>query len=323
MNILESIRDSGRIFVVAVAGDSGSGKTTFTNGIRRMLGEEMVCTFSMDDYHGLDRQERKLRGITPLQPEANRFDLLAEHLAALREGKTVQKPVYDHRTGVIRGPVAFEPRPVVIVEGLHPFYTPELRHLTDFKIFVDPSRPVKRRWKLRRDVGDRGYNQKEVMREILDREADYKLYVDIQKVYAEMVIKIQDSRFPSPWAEAAVAPEPSPEMYSVRLIQQILEIPLDEVGLNIDLSHLMSVSEHEFSIEFQADEYYGKRVGVLTIDGQLHQSMIEELENKLCSILGTPYPCSCQGGEYVNATEMAQLMLIWRCLEKLTYLIRY
>jgi len=76
------------------------------------------------------------------------------------------------------------------VEGLHPLYTERLRSLIDFKIFVDPSRSVKRLWKVRQDVGERGYDPAQVMAEILQREPDYKLYVDIQKIYAEIVIQI-------------------------------------------------------------------------------------------------------------------------------------
>ncbi|MGB9902750.1 phosphoribulokinase [Methanothrix sp.] len=323
MRLLEKIRESGRVFVVAVAGDSGSGKTTFTRGIRRLLGEDMVSTFSMDDYHSLDRRQRKALGITPLRPEANRLDLLAEHLEMLRRGLAIEKPVYDHATGEIRGPVVFEPTPVIVVEGLHPFYTQELRDLSDFKIFVDPSRAVKRRWKLRRDVGERGYAPEDVMREILEREPDYKLYVDVQKVYAEMVIKIQDSRIPPEWTE--IARGSGSERYSVRIIQQILDQPLDEVDLTIDLSRIMRLTEREFSIEFQRDDYYGKRVGVMTLDGEFPLTMIRDLERKLCNFLGRDVPSVAEGiqddqARYVNATEMAQLILIWRFLEKVAHL---
>ena len=186
--LMDKIKESGRVFVFGIAGDSGSGKTTISKGIKRILGEDMVASFSMDDYHSLDRKQRKERNITPLHPDANHLDLLAEHLEALRAGKSIDKPVYDHSCGAISGTVPFGPAPVVIVEGLHPFYTKELRDAIDFKIFVDPSRAVKRLWKVRRDVGDRGYQPEQVMAEMLQREPDYKLYVDIQKIYAESVV---------------------------------------------------------------------------------------------------------------------------------------
>ena len=316
-SLTERILDSQRVFIFAVAGDSGSGKTTLSSGIKRILGEKNVISFSMDDYHSLDRQQRKDQGITPLNPKANHLELLADHLEALRAGEQIAKPVYDHSNGQIKGTVPFGPAPVVIMEGLHPFYTQRLRQLTDFKIFVDPSRQVKRMWKVRRDVGDRGYRREDVMREILQREPDYKLYVDIQKIYAEIVVKIQESRFHC----TLDGDLPKPDWYSVRLIQQMLDQPVPEVDFNIDLSKILLSSEHEFSIEFERDYYYSKKVGITTIDGEIHQSMISQLEQKLGKTLGTYAAISDRHQEYVNAIGFAQLLLTWRCTEKLQHLL--
>mgnify|MGYP001043210786 CR=1 FL=1 len=317
MRLADRVKESGRVFIVGVAGDSGSGKTTLSSGMRRLLGEDMVSSFSLDDYHSLDREERKIEGVTPLNPRANHLDLLAEDLAAIRLGEAIRKPVYDHSAGRITGPVLFRSSPVLIIEGLHPFYTEELRRQTDLKIFVDPSRVVKRRWKVRRDCGDRGYRPEEVMKEILEREPDYKRYVDIQKIYAEVVVKIEDSRLIPPMTEQSI------ERYSVRMIQEMMEVPLSEIGLTIDLSTLLRLAEHEFSLSFQRDDYYGNRVGVMTIDGELHKSMIEDLEQALCSLTGRPYipVCDRDGDEYVSAIGMAQLIFCWRLLEKMVYLL--
>jgi len=317
LRLADRVKESGRVFIVGVAGDSGSGKTTLSSGMRRLLGEDMVSSFSLDDYHSLDREERKIEGVTPLNPRANHLDLLAEDLAAIRLGEAIRKPVYDHSAGRITGPVLFRSSPVLIIEGLHPFYTEELRRQTDLKIFVDPSRVVKRRWKVRRDCGDRGYRPEEVMKEILEREPDYKRYVDIQKIYAEVVVKIEDSRLIPPMTEQSI------ERYSVRMIQEMMEVPLSEIGLTIDLSTLLRLAEHEFSLSFQRDDYYGNRVGVMTIDGELHKSMIEDLEQALCSLTGRPYipVCDRDGDEYVSAIGMAQLIFCWRLLEKMVYLL--
>ncbi len=315
--LMSRINESGRVFVFGIAGDSGSGKTTISRGIRRILGEELVATFSMDDYHSLDRTQRKERRITPLNPEANYLDLLADHLEALRRGECINKPVYDHQIGAIKGTVPFGPAPVIIVEGLHPFYTERLRRQIDFKIFVDPSRAVKRLWKVRRDVGERGYDPEQVRAEILQREPDYKLYVDIQKIYAEIVVKIQESRFhPSPLDKG-----PAPDWYSVRLIQAMLDHPVSQVDLTIDLSKILRTSEHDFSLEFQRDDYYGKKVGITTADGELHQSMILDLEKKLGDKLGTYAVISDRRQEYVNAIGLSQLILTWSCVERLHHLL--
>lgn len=63
-----------------------------------------MLAIDADDYHTLDRKQRKALGITPLNPQANDLDLLAEHLRQLKEGRPVRKPVYDHRTGTFGDP---------------------------------------------------------------------------------------------------------------------------------------------------------------------------------------------------------------------------
>ena len=117
------IAESPYVFVIGVAGDSGSGKTTFTRAIRAIFGKDLISTITTDDYHRYDRQERKKIGITPLVPRANRFDLLEEHLAALKAGRSINKPVYNHDNGTFAPPVPFSPTKLLIVAGLHPFPT--------------------------------------------------------------------------------------------------------------------------------------------------------------------------------------------------------
>lgn len=317
-SLMDRIIESQRVFVFGIAGDSGSGKTTISRGIRRMLGKDMVASFSMDDYHSLDRRARRERNITPLNPAANHLELLADHLEALRRGESIEKPVYDHGIGEIEGTEPFGPAPVIIVEGLHPFYTERLRQAIDFKIFVDPSRQVKRLWKVRRDVGERGYDADQVRDEILQREPDYKLYIDIQKIYAEIVVKIQESKFhPSFWDHSS-----EQDCYSVRLIQEMVDLALPDVDLTINLSKILRTSEHEFSLEFQKDDYYGKKVGIMTIDGIIHQTMIAELEKRLCDTLGTDAVICDRQNDCVNAIGLAQLILTWSCIEKLENLLR-
>ncbi|MDT8358392.1 MAG: uridine kinase, partial [Methanomicrobiaceae archaeon] len=137
-NLKEIIASSPYIFTIGVAGDSGSGKTTFTDAVRAIFGEELVSTITLDDYHTLDREERKVHGITPLAPEANNLEPLTRHLTKLKAGEEIEKPTYDHDNGTFGPPEPFAPTKIVILEGLHTLFTPALRSLLDFTLFVDP-----------------------------------------------------------------------------------------------------------------------------------------------------------------------------------------
>ena len=90
-NFKETIAASPYIFTLGVAGDSGSGKTTFTEGIRSIFGTDLVSTITLDDYHSLDRDGRRKQGLTALNPKANRIDQFEQDLILLKRGVPVEK----------------------------------------------------------------------------------------------------------------------------------------------------------------------------------------------------------------------------------------
>ena len=151
---------------VGIGGDSGSGKSTLARAFYELLGRERITTVCLDDYHSLDRRERALVGLTPLNPRANNFALMEEQLWALKRGAPIAKPVYDHADGTFKGPETVAPNEVVIVQGLHPFLLPGIREAFDLKVWLDPDIELRIRWKLQRDVAKRGYNEAEVRAEI-------------------------------------------------------------------------------------------------------------------------------------------------------------
>jgi len=65
-----------RPIFVAIGGDSGSGKSTLTAGFYRIFPHDQITSVCLDDYHGLDRRERKLIGVTAMDPRANNFALM-------------------------------------------------------------------------------------------------------------------------------------------------------------------------------------------------------------------------------------------------------
>lgn len=313
INFKEIISKSKKIFIIGVAGDSGSGKTTFVKGIKDLFGDEMVCTFSLDDYHTYDRGQRAKLKIFPLNPEANDLELLYQHLVLLKQGKPIDKPVYNHKSGKFDKPVKFFPKPIVIIEGLLPFYTEKLRDIIDFKLFVDPTREVKRKWKVKRDVMERGHKLEDVMPEIIAREPDYKRFVDFQKIYAEVVVKIHPTNF--------VDITGNSDIISIRVIQRLLDIPLPHLNLNIDIGKLLKVSKKNFSLNFEGGDYYGYDVSMITIDGMIQKEIIKELQKKICEFVG-----GCKENifkeEYSTATDLAKLLISWRFLEQINYILK-
>ena len=101
-----------RPIILGVVGDSAAGKTTLTRGLVRVLGEENVTHVCTDDYHRYDRKQRAERNLTPLHPDCNYIDVMAQHLAHLRAGEPILKPVYQHHDGSFGPPTYVEPAPL-------------------------------------------------------------------------------------------------------------------------------------------------------------------------------------------------------------------
>lgn len=308
-NFKEVIARSPHVFIIGVAGDSGSGKTTFTRAIREIFGEELVATITLDDYHTLDRARRRELGITPLAPEANDLDLLVSHLRDLKAGKTIKKPVYNHILGTIEPPVSFSPAKILILEGLHTLFTPALRAMLDFSLFVDPDEDVKRAWKIRRDMKRRGYGMDEVIEEMETRRSDYRKFIAPQRKYADTIIAINPSHYGEDLGDRR-------NIYRVTLYWEKFEQRMDHVSLSIDLVALLSLSDRNFLLEFNKPVLDGREMGALTFDGELAYDVIRRLEQNVEIQTGV-HPISIfTGRDYVTPTDIIQLILSWRIIHE-------
>lgn len=305
--------------IIGVAGDSGSGKSTYSDGIRRMLGTDIVKTIELDGYHKENREQRRISGRLPLDPEANHLDLLQEHLKALIQGNPVKVPIYNHGTGEFDPPKPFAPAPIIIVEGLHALY-PELLPLLDFTIFVDPDRPVKWQWKYERDVKKRGHLAEELQEEMLRREAAAKRWIDFQKTNANIVIKIFPSALETFARHAFTAKLPM-GCYKVELIVEPAKMPLPNLPLPFDFAAMLEANQSPFMLVSVPSVYWGRQVVIIHVDGLLSQETIAKLEEQIVTYTGIPVKEGIQTQnspllqQQVSATQFAQLLITWRFLE--------
>ena len=193
MNILRASQpDTGtpnRPVMLAIAGDSGTGKTTITAGLVAALGRERITSIGVDDYHRYDREERKSLPFTPLHPDCNYIDIMEQDLHHLVLGQPILKPVYDHTTGKLGRPEYVEPREFVIVEGLLPLHTAFARACFDITVYMDPPEEVRIAWKLGRDTTKRGYTEEQVREELRRREPESEAFIRPQKKFADVVIR--------------------------------------------------------------------------------------------------------------------------------------
>src|SRR2546422_8036099 len=180
--------DSSRPVMLAIAGDSATGKTTLTRGIVEALGADRVASICVDDYHRYDREERKGLPFTALHPACNYVEIMEQHLQLLALGQTVLKPVYNHGTGRLDRPVLVEPRDLVVAEGLLPLSTAVARACFDVRVYLDPPEAVRHAWKIKRDTGKRGYSVEQVEAELVRREPESAAFIRPQRAHADVVV---------------------------------------------------------------------------------------------------------------------------------------
>ena len=312
-NFKDTIATSPYIFTLGVAGDSGSGKTTFTQGVRSIFGNDLVSTITLDDYHSLDRDGRKGQGITALNPKANRIDRLEQDLISLRRGIPIEKPSYNHTTGKFDPPSIFVPKKILILEGLHTLFTPTLRKYLDFTLFVDPEKQVKYDWKILRDVNNRGYSRDTVLKEIAEREPEYERYIAPQKEFADAVIGIDYSRYGQPLGKER-------NVYKVTLSQNRMKQSIEDIDLSLDLYSILSLSERNFSLEFVTSEQGGHKMGELIIDGELSEHVVQKLEHSIEEQTRVNPISIFKDRAYVTAGDLIQLVLCWRIIHRRIFL---
>ena len=154
------------MLVVGIAGGTGAGKSTVVRKIVEGLPKNKVEVIPQDSYYKdnghLQLEERQRLNFD--HPDSIEFDLLVEHLEALRRGKMIQMPIYSYLTCTrSQESIPITPKAVIIVEGILIMSSEKLRPHLDIKVFVDAEADERLIRTIHRDILERGRNFKEVL----------------------------------------------------------------------------------------------------------------------------------------------------------------
>lgn len=147
------------MFIIGIAGGTGSGKTTVVRKLIERLPKGEVTVIPLDSYYNdsshIPFEERQKINFD--HPNAFEWSLLNEHLQTLKEGKTVEQPVYDYITSSRqKETITVGPSEIVIVEGILTLHDPALREQMDLKVFVDADADDRLIRVIKRDIVERG-----------------------------------------------------------------------------------------------------------------------------------------------------------------------
>lgn len=180
-------------FAIGVAGDSGSGKSTFTELIKQVFGEKKVLIIEGDGDHRWERGNMMWKQFSHLNPKSNYLYRQAQDLAQLKNNDSVVRVDYDHDTGQFTEQHRIRPRAYLLLCGLHALYLPQVRNNLDLKIYMDVDETLRRYWKIQRDIASRGYDKTAIMEQIIERLSDAEKYIYPQKKYADIVFSYFDN----------------------------------------------------------------------------------------------------------------------------------
>jgi uridine kinase len=191
MRVIDSTK-LNNVFILGVAGGSGSGKTYFADALHSALGDKLSTivyqdNFYIDQSHKFDRDGG---AVNFDHPESLDFPLLAEKLKQLKSGHATAIPIYDFATHKRRKETLHvAPRKIIIVDGILIFHPPYLRELFDALLFFDTPEELRFQRRLKRDVEERGRTEEGVLEQFQKQvKPMHDQFVEPTKEFAQVVV---------------------------------------------------------------------------------------------------------------------------------------
>ena len=180
-----------KVIVIGIAGGTGSGKSTMIRKIKEEFSDEITILshdFYYKQHNDIPFEERKKLNYD--HPNAFDTDLMINHIKALKEWRSIERPVYDFTIhNRVDETVTVKPAKVIIVEGILIFENKELLDMFDIKAFIDTDADVRIIRRILRDVRERGRTLDSVVNQYLTTvKLMHEQFVEPSKKNADIII---------------------------------------------------------------------------------------------------------------------------------------
>ena len=177
--------------IIGIAGGTGSGKSTFTNRIKDAFLDDTSVIYYDNYYKAQDDmpfEQRKLQNYD--HPDAFETELLLEQLEMLKNGQTINCPVYDYtQHNRFKETIEIKPSPVIIIEGILVLQDIRLREQMDIKVYVDADADERILRRALRDVEERGRDLRGIVDQYLTTvKPMHYIYVEPTRAMADVVL---------------------------------------------------------------------------------------------------------------------------------------
>jgi uridine kinase len=180
------------MLIIGISGGTGSGKTTFVNQILEELSVKEISVISQDSYYNdtskLSDEERTKINFD--HPKSIDFKLLTKQLMSLRNGITIQQPVYSFlKHNRLKETITTTPKKVIIVEGILIFTNSILRNLFDVSVYIDADADERLIRRVKRDITERGRDINEVINRYQETlKPMHEEFIENTKKHADIII---------------------------------------------------------------------------------------------------------------------------------------
>ena len=178
--------------VVLIGGGSASGKTYVLNKVLKMIPEEKIAHISLDDYYkdfsSLPMEERAKINFD--HPKSFDWKLMVSQIKELKEGKTIEKPIYDFTTHSRSNKTEIvEPKELILIEGIMALVNKELRELGDLKVYINASRERRLVRRIERDQRERGRTYESIIEQYFSTvQPMYEEIIAPSQYYADVIL---------------------------------------------------------------------------------------------------------------------------------------
>ena len=179
--------------IIAISGDSGSGKSTLLKYLTPLFENNNYIKLETDRYHKWERGHPNYNIYTHLNPESNYLEKMSDDIYKLKIGEDIYTVDYNHNTGKFTQEEKINSKNNLLICGLHTLYNEQTNKIINLKIYMDTDRELIKKWKINRDVNERGYSIEKVLQQIETRETDYKKYIEEQKNNSDLIIRFYET----------------------------------------------------------------------------------------------------------------------------------
>ncbi len=178
--------------IILIGGGSASGKTFVLRKVLEKIPADKITVISIDDYYKdfsvLPLEERAKINFD--HPKAFDWKLMNEQIKALKNGQTIEKPIYDF-TIHGRSPKTeiVEPKELIVIEGIMALVNKDLRAMGDLKVYINCSRERRLVRRIDRDQKERGRTYESIIEQYFSTVLPmYEEIIAPSQYYADLII---------------------------------------------------------------------------------------------------------------------------------------